>query len=635
MKFNTISIQPRLLTKVLFYAFVFFQLFCSSCSKKDDIEKIETGEIGVNSMASNSLHENGRNRTNPLSKKNVRKAREKLNIPTLQSTSKPVNEGITQKTEDEYIYLKFNPQNIAPATFLELERDSTIMMLDFPFGDGNMYGTEVTYDENYLNTLRDGNIYAVVPNGNRIISTLTSEAALQTQVLDTIVDINPKDTVLMTQLLIEANFIDSTEARLIVCGFRQPRGFVRYWDTQTQNFLPARGMQVWSLNFGIKRVAYADNNGFYSIPAVYSIGAIIGTHAKNPRVNIKPLNTVGGALQVIPQLILNFIIGSETPIGFFSACQMRNDININFANHTQARYWAHLLNSVNRYDNYSQTFNIPTAPWGLVVYANWADAQGDASATMLGHIKSPANPLTNLVTNMFIRLLGVNPNAIPNLFNLMLNILPDMSFRESVNELDYTRSGYTFSEDIMQTAFHELGHGSHYMNVGDAFWINLGVAIMNAECPGYGCGTEPGAGIINISEGWAEFIGTFYALRFHPNGRKISRQLSTFNDPIWQAVRHDVALENERWFFQNWINNGFFNDLMDGPVAGTTPIINNPLEGLDVINGVTLQQLYNPLQPDVRSACQYLTRFNEQNPGISFFNLTNLFGMNNVNNCPL
>jgi hypothetical protein len=74
---------------------------------------------------------------------------------------------------------------------------------------------------------------------------------------------------------------------------------------------------------------------------------------------------------------------------------------------------------------------------------------------------------------------------------------------------------------------------------------------------------------------------------------------------------------------------------MDGPVAGTATIINDLAESQDIISGVTIQQLYNPLQPNVRSACQYLTRFNEQNPGISFFNLTNLFGINGVFNCPL
>jgi hypothetical protein len=100
-------------------------------------------------------------------------------------------------------------------------------------------------------------------------------------------------------------------------------------------------------------------------------------------------------------------------------------------------------------------------------------------------------------------------------------------------------------------------------------------------------------------------------------------------------VRHDVALEDERWFFQDWINNGFFNDLMDGTVAGTTPIINSVAESRDIISGVTIQQLYNPLQADVRAGCQYLTRFidQNQNPGFNFNQLNNIFAQNSVVGC--
>ncbi|WP_315814298.1 hypothetical protein [Paraflavitalea speifideaquila] len=154
--------------------------------------------------------------------------------------------------------------------------------------------------------LKDGNLYAVTYLENPLVQALSSNTMLRTQVLDTLALIPEEDTTLQFQAMREAGYTDEqlADLRLRICLFKRPEGHVRYWDDQLPNnaggvgrLEPVRGIQVWGLIFGIPRFTYTDRNGYYSFPWKFSIGTIMGTHAKNPRVNVKPFNTMGDSFR--------------------------------------------------------------------------------------------------------------------------------------------------------------------------------------------------------------------------------------------------------------------------------------------------------------------------------------------------
>ncbi len=121
-----------------------------------------------------------------------------------------------------------------------------------------------------------------------------------------------------------------------------------------------------------------------------------------------------------------------------------------------------------------------------------------------------------------------------------------------------------------------------------------------AQCGGkYGCGNNPDDGNVGVGESWAEFIGTNHALRLHPNGEKLSRWAGSAPPNFGSAfILNSDAVERERWFSNDWIATGVYNDLIDITNA-------DPFETWDVIGGLTIRQLYQALGPNVDNFCDY------------------------------
>ena len=305
---------------------------------------------------------------------------------------------------------------------------------------------------------------------------------------------------------------------------------------------------------------------------------------------------------------------------------MRNDVNIEFRTHKQNRYWAQLLHSVSLYDGYCAADGIRNAPDRLLMNAHWDDNYGSASAPMLGHISSTPY---SLILQLFTGLLnGDDPNNHPNIVRLLNGILPDITIKTGSFERD------RYSSRLMQTAFHELGHASHFRRAGQGYWLDFIRATLrnhpDDQCGGgYGCGQNPDDGNVGIGESWAEFIGTNHALRNHIDGQKNSRwrSLTTFGGWNFLAlIRFDDALEREPWFFNDWIATGIYNDLMD--VANVDPFEN----GWDRTGGLTIRQLYEAFGPDIDSFCEYefeiINRY-----GLNMLDVDEIFIRNRAGGC--
>lgn len=549
-----------------------------------------------------------------------------MNIKKAKSTlieSQSFKNNTTLVDENKlYTYLKFDPNKISGDILKELEKDSTSKILDFPFANGEIYNDEFSLNQSMAKDLADGNLYAVVKK-NTIAETLLKGSIVNALQLDELYLPDESDTTLQFQALREAGYTETQIDALRACLFKRPNGFVRYLDQETGNLREVGGMQVWGLVFGIPIHTYTNSVGYYNFPWRFNFGTIMGTHAKNPRVNIKPFNTQGAWVISLP---IQFIIGSVHVQGWVGSCAMRNEVNFEFREHRQNRYWSQLMDGVNLHDQYATADNIIRSPLGLVMYAHWADNNGNASAPMLGHLAG-AN-LPSIALQYLTNILGLpTSNDLPNIFNLLSGLLPDVTIRTNGN--DERRS---YSAILMHTVFHELAHGSHFQRAGQSYWYDFIRATLrnhpDDQCGGgYGCGQNADDGNVAIGESWAEFLGTNHALRLHPNGEKESRWAGFTFTSFWQTafITNRNALERERWFFNNWISSGIYNDLMD--LANT-----DPTEFWDRIGGLSIQQLYEALGPNIDFFCNYeweiINRY-----GLSTGDVDDIFFNNGAGGC--
>lgn len=578
----------------------------SACKKDFD----KTAEEATTAQSQTQKIENSSKSTkkiNPFSYENIKKAKKKIkrNNTSIQS--------LGESEEDRlYTYIQFNPNGVSDTLLKQLEADTTIRILNFPFADGELYSDEFALDEAKAEQLADGNLYVVAKKNTPIEQTLKTTSAINPVIKDELYLTDEEDTTLQFQAFREAGYSEQQIEQLRICLFKRPSGFVRYLDQENNRLVNVPGMQVWGLVFGIPIHTYTDNNGYYRLPWRFVAGTIMGTHAKNQRVNIKPLNTQGAWWLTIP---IQFIVGSIHIHGWVGACQMRNDVNFEFTTHRQNRYWAQLMHSVSLHDNYCANDGISNGPRSLVMYAHWDDNYGDASAPMLHAMAVQNKPLVDAVLGGIFGVNILDP-IYNNLYRIISGLLPDITIKIG----NFERQ--SFSARLMQTSFHELGHGSHFQRAGTGYWIDFIWATLfpTGNCGGYGCGTGADDGNVAVGESWAEFIGTNHALRNHPNGEKESVWANGF-------IRFDDALERETWFFNNWIPTGVYNDLMD--VTNTDPFEN----GWDRIGGLTIQQLYNAFGPDVDFMCDYQEEIIRLYPFLGRTNVEDIFWIGHNINC--
>ena len=478
-------------------------------------------------------------RANPLSLSNIQKAMRRLGRRSLQSgparTTAPATGEVTLMVEGDdrvYSYLRFDPGGVSGELLQQMEAEDSIQVMDFPFANGELYNDEFALDESKAEALRDGYLYAVLKKSSPLTQVLLNAEGLGAVELNELYLPEEDDTELQLAAFEEAGYDEEQVLRLRICLLKRPTGFVRYWDNQYGRLGPVRGMQVWGLVFGIPLHTYTDANGHYSFPWRFSAGTIMGTHAKNPRVNVKPLSTHGNILRVIPQIIANFIVGSVHIRGWVSSCDMRSEVNFHFFDHRQNRYWSQLLNAVFFHDQFSQQQGIPSAPTdNLIIYAQWGDGGnvGAGSAPMLHHLTG------GTFTDVFLGgLFTFTPTSA--LLGLLHGLLPAMTFR-----VDGDFEPWVYEPRLAQTAFHELGHASHFRRVNADFWLDLIKAEVfhgGPPCGGYGCGGQADDGNVQVAESWAEYIGTLNALARYPDGLKTSVFWNfNFGQPLG-AFRH-------------------------------------------------------------------------------------------------
>ena len=226
----------------------------SSCQKDLNTPTVETVPTSVQKINLQQV-------TNPYSLRNVQKAQE-----TLAQTNNLKASNFARGTSNlpQYVYFKFSPDELTTEQFQALENDSTVKLLDFPFANASLYNEDFALDEAKKELLTDGKIYGVTNIENTTaLSLLRSSNLLQPQFLDTLALIPEEDTTLQYQAFREAGGTEAQIARLRICLFKRPSGYVRYYDDEFGKLEPVRNMQVWGLVFGIPLWTHTDGNGYY------------------------------------------------------------------------------------------------------------------------------------------------------------------------------------------------------------------------------------------------------------------------------------------------------------------------------------------------------------------------------------
>jgi hypothetical protein len=479
-----------------------------------------------------------------------------------------------------------------------LDEDTTVKLLSFPFANAAIYNDSFAIDEAKAEQLNDGNVYGVINMGNPILQTLTTSiSTIQTQFLDTLTLIPEEDTALLFQAFREAGYTDSQLDQFRICLFKRPHGYVHYLDRELNGgrgqLEPVRRIGVWGLLFGIPMNAFTDDNGYYELPWRFSVGTIMGTMAKNQRVNVKPFDIHGGWFATV--LIQALVVGPVHVHGWVSSCDMRYDVNIDFRDHKQNRLWAQILNNYAFNEDYCNNEGIRNVPKGMICYAIWGGSKpfGNASTPLIGHLDYGTLTL-EFILNV---VMGGNvniPRDYPNLFNAMTGIMPDMTVKVS-----HQSEPLFYNSMLAQTLFHELGHASFYQKVGQQYYAQLMVATLHGGTGGYGSPGYLDWGKVQVSESWAEFIGTEHARRRYGQfGWKQSQmaglgiiQFTPFNQ------------EREDYFSSTWIPSGLYYDLMDN-------VNLRPDENIwDNVGGVTIEEMYRVFDPYSIDLCRYYQQF--------------------------
>lgn len=138
-----------------------------------------------------------------------------------------------------------------------------------------------------------------------------------------------------------------------------------------------------------------------------------------------------------------------------------------------------------------------------------------------------------------------------------------------------------------ELSYHEIGHSSHYAQVGNGWWSHLMVQevansiefgagpngiTFNFDGDPWGDGDEPDAGYVLLAESWAENVST---------------------DLTADSQEGDV-------FENGYIPMGLYEDLMDD-----TPTENVRLDILDQVNGFSRASMYDALNSSVTNLREY------------------------------
>lgn len=262
-----------------------------------------------------------------------------------------------------------------------------------------------------------------------------------------------------------------------------PSGKFTVYDTETQEYVPVKGVKIRVHNIIKWDTAYTDQNGCYTIGKKYRTNV----HYAMVFKNTKGFKVWGNWAMLAPA---NHNMRFQSNSGYSD----------DFGTTSNAWDWATINNAAYDYYNMCSIENIMTPPENLTIWCfrtlDWN------SAIMVPHIPSLNHTVEALLT-VFMGGIG--------LLGIFMDFLPDVFISPQIRN----------SAHIYYLVCHELSHASHFMKAGEDYWINYIFYILSCwlnEQDTYGDGTLTHNGICAVGEMWGYAMGYIYQYEKYENG---------------------------------------------------------------------------------------------------------------------
>ncbi|MET4104894.1 hypothetical protein [Hymenobacter sp. UYP22] len=375
-----------------------------------------------------------------------------------------------------------------------------------------------------------------------------------------------------------------------------PSGTIRVEERYTTGggrVVPLRNVEVKSRRWFNLDHTHTNSAGYFYIGSGYLKEAKVTVEFKTERATTRGL--------VRDAYSWDLVLPIQHQLGSYNRTAMQN-LNYTFTYQADDRSqgalaWtaATLFNFLDDMYAYCAANSLPNPPGGINV-ALFNTFTSSASAPMLRRIAE-----TSLASNMLNVLL---PPTASTAKIILQRQLPDITLR--FDDKNSTTRITRLTDDLNNTFFHELAHTMHYNQVGNNFWTSYIGHIISASVNNrpstYGRKTDNGAGLIAISEAWGTYIGNTFTAR---NFDLINADIATANRNRLENQRPNNDPDDD----DGWIVYGMLHDMTDnGEDFARTGVVDN-------VNSYTTPQLFQALQPDVKTVREYQQRVAQQNSG--------------------
>lgn len=334
-------------------------------------------------------------------------------------------------------------------------------------------------------------------------------------------------------------------------------GTIKVRDNSINADVPVRDALVKARRWFKLDQTFTSPTGTFTMRKNYRKKAVVSVHfSKGDK--IRGINNVFKFYQ--------FVIPVSKTIGMFTTAQLTN-VQYTFPyvsspNTNAATQWvaAHTWNTVkdNQFKNSQNGVNYNANNLNIWVSSRVTSANG--SAPMLRAISNTS--LVSLGIDIFLAHttgpIGVAAKQI------LQNLLPDITLRYGTSS-----SSTMNTSQIKETIYHEMGHATHYMYVGNNYWTSFIDYIVSHN--GYGTKTTSGSGRIAVAEGWGFYIGKLYASQYYGG---IGTTNSNFISQNFIA-QLELRKPSDTDEFVYWIPYGMFYDLTDTGEPLSTLVIDN------------------------------------------------------------
>jgi len=272
----------------------------------------------------------------------------------------------------------------------------------------------------------------------------------------------------------------------------------------------------------------------------------------------------------------------DVEVGEFRNRNMENIsftiVNSNNVTSETKRRWmsAAACNALEEYRDLATFNNIATPPSDLNIWLTTEITVNDAgSAPMLKRIAN-TSALNSFIT---FKLVQTGHVAFAAIKVILEQFPPDISYGYNT-----TNANNLLSDQIAELFYHEFAHASHYSQVGNNYWaIYIGYILANN---GYGNINTTGSARIEISEGWADFVG-----------HNFSHARYGLNFSIVDNYRNTIDLFQPRPISFPFNSGGTMHDMTD------VMELNGAIR--DEVQTYTMQEIFEALQPNIVSVPQF------------------------------